>query len=130
VACSAKNDIVIAGYTSDLEKMLNSNAGLKSRFTQFFDFPDWESEDCVALFRLRASEKGFSLGDGVESKFREACITLKQWRGWGNGRDASKLFVAAARQRAQRVHDAPDPEKSLEVGAFRNPIETILKGPG
>ncbi|KAG6948977.1 hypothetical protein JG688_00014836 [Phytophthora aleatoria] len=32
--------IVIAGYAKDMDVMLNRNAGLKSRFTRFIDFPD------------------------------------------------------------------------------------------
>ena len=44
--------IVIAGYPHDIDSMLNSNAGLKSRFTHFFEFPDWRPEDCKSFFEL------------------------------------------------------------------------------
>ena len=43
--------IVIAGYTSDMNEMLKSNAGLKSRFTEFIDFLDWEVDDCVSFVK-------------------------------------------------------------------------------
>ena len=33
--------IIIAGYPHEIDEMFKSNAGLKSRFTHFFEFPDW-----------------------------------------------------------------------------------------
>ena len=37
--------IIIAGYPAEIDDMLNKNAGLRSRFTNFFEFPDWQPED-------------------------------------------------------------------------------------
>ena len=47
--------IIIAGYPGDINKMLDSNPGLKSRFTHFFEFPDWTAGDCVDLIQKRAA---------------------------------------------------------------------------
>ena len=45
--------IIIAGYPGDINKMLDTNPGLKSRFTHFFEFPDWTAADCVDLIKKR-----------------------------------------------------------------------------
>jgi hypothetical protein len=42
------------GYPGDMNKMLDTNPGLKSRFTHFIEFEDWSPEDCLHLFRKRA----------------------------------------------------------------------------
>ena len=47
--------IIMAGYPGDMNKMLDTNPGLKSRFTHFIDFEDWSPEDCLHLFRKRAA---------------------------------------------------------------------------
>ena len=86
--------------------MLNKNAGLKSRFTEFFEFPDWESSDCVKFFQMLASVEKFALGDGVLEKIESACSVLRALDGWGNGRDVTKLWEEAKSQRAERVDPA------------------------
>ena len=57
--------IVIAGYPYEIDQMLQSNAGLKSRFTNTFEFQDWEPEDCKEFFGMLANKKKFMLSDGV-----------------------------------------------------------------
>ena len=47
--------IIMAGYPGDMNKMLDTNPGLKSRFTHFIEFEDWSPEDCLHLFRKRAA---------------------------------------------------------------------------
>ena len=47
--------IIMAGYPGDMNKMLDTNPGLKSRFTHFIEFEDWSPEDCLHLFRKRAT---------------------------------------------------------------------------
>ena len=51
--------IVIAGYPKDIDEMLKSNAGLKSRFTHTLEFPDWKAIDCENAVRKRAKLKDF-----------------------------------------------------------------------
>ena len=36
--------IIMAGYPGDMNKMLDTNPGLKSRFTHFIEFEDWSAE--------------------------------------------------------------------------------------
>ena len=44
--------------------MLSCNAGLKSRFTEFFKFSDWDSEDCTLFFKSLTEKNKFSPGLG------------------------------------------------------------------
>ena len=94
--------IVIAGYQDEINEMLNTNSGLKSRFTHFFDFPDWEAEDCVKFFSMLAEKEHFSLGDGVMDEIDRGCSVLSKLDGWGNGRDVTKLWKESKGQRAHR----------------------------
>ena len=51
----------MAGYPGDMNEMLDSNPGLKSRFTHFVEFEDWSPEDCLHLLGKkvpRRDEKG------------------------------------------------------------------------
>ena len=76
--------IIIAGYANDINGMLNRNQGLKSRFTNFFEFHDFDIPQSVEFFQARA---------------KKGCLYLRMMStamdfncpGWGNGRDVNKV---------------------------------------
>lgn len=95
--------VVIAGYETDINKMLNGNAGLKSRFTQYFNFPDWDSSDCIKFFTSLATKNKFSLDAGVLDELRAQISTLIGFEGWGNGRDIMRIWKSSLTHRASRI---------------------------
>ena len=77
--------IIIAGYPHDLDEMFKSNCGLKSRFTQFFEFPDWQPADCVAFFRHCAENENFApLGDDTTMLVQEGFEKVSKLAGFAN----------------------------------------------
>ena len=119
--------IVIAGYPDEINDMLNSNVGLKSRFTDFFDFPDWECSDCVAFFKMCLEKESFGAGPGVLDKVEEGCNVLRSLKGWGNGRDVAKLWKEAKSERADRVYDKEDIEKMIVLDDVKGGIESMIQ---
>jgi ATPase family associated with various cellular activities (AAA) len=119
--------IIIAGYTTELNEMLNSNEGLKSRFTDFFDFPDWSPSDCTAFFKSRMAEENFVAGEGVYERIEEACGVLVSLDGWGNGRDVMSLWRQAKSERADRVHDSGEVERKIIVEDLNDGINAMIK---
>ena len=118
--------IVIAGYPADIDDMLNRNAGLKSRFTHFFEFPDWEPEDCAAFFKQRGASEGFEVGTCVVEEFKQGCVELKSLNGWGNGRDVKKIWDEAKAERANRVCDTPEIERSLQLSDLQLAMSSMV----
>ncbi|KAG2789625.1 hypothetical protein PC129_g18405 [Phytophthora cactorum] len=55
---------VITEILHGMDHMLDRNAGLKSRFTRFIDFPDWEAQDAVVFLSEQAES------DTLRSKVR------------------------------------------------------------
>jgi hypothetical protein len=105
--------IVIAGYPDKIQQMLETNSGLKSRFNNFFEFPDWEPEDCWSFFLSCAEREGFAVGSEVAGTLLDGCSRLKQLSGWANGRDVTTLWTDSKSHRAQRVVDSPEFDKKL-----------------
>ncbi|ORY39360.1 hypothetical protein BCR33DRAFT_788369 [Rhizoclosmatium globosum] len=119
--------IIIAGYTSDINDMLNANAGLKSRFTNYFEFEDWKPEDCYKYFSDRASEKNFVIQADVQEPFLEGMKTLIGLDGWGNGRDVTKLWEAVLIKRSSRVVANPEPiEKTITLSDVQTALDTMI----
>ncbi|KAF1779378.1 P-loop containing nucleoside triphosphate hydrolase [Phytophthora cactorum] len=105
--------IVIAGYPKDMDVMLNRNAGLKSRFTRFIDFPDWEAEDGVAFLQAKAEKEEIEWGHGAEGILYQTFVELKKLDGFGNGRDAVRVWKELLQCRAQRVFDSPEEIRTI-----------------
>ncbi|KAG3091235.1 hypothetical protein PI125_g17482 [Phytophthora idaei] len=77
-----------------MDHMLDRNAGLKSRFTRFIDFPDWEAQDAVVFLSEQAESENFE----VESEavlilsLQKTFVELKKLSNFGNGRDAVRVW--------------------------------------
>ena len=119
--------IVIAGYPDEINEMLNKNVGLKSRFTDFFDFPDWEGFDCVKFFKMCLEKENFGVGDGVLDKVEEGCNVLRSLEGWGNGRDLVKLWEEAKSERANRIYETEEIEKTILLEDVKVGISAMIQ---
>merc|ERR550539_292032 len=132
--------IVIAGYEADIDKMLNGNSGLKSRFTEYFNFPDWDTNDCVQFFNSLAKKENFVLSAGINEVLFYQCDRLMKLDGWGNGRDITRIWKKSLEQRASRIAKSNDMERCIEgidveealgeLISAREPKKTKLMGSG
>jgi type VII secretion ATPase EccA len=49
--------VIIAGYRADLDKFLDTNEGLRSRFTRNIDFPSYNSHELVEIAHKMAEQR-------------------------------------------------------------------------
>ncbi len=96
--------VVLSGYPAEMEQLLASNPGLRSRFGTHLRFPDYEGEELLEIAERMAAERGFSLepaarellGERVEASRREA-------RHFANAREVRNLLERAYRRQASRL---------------------------
>ncbi len=62
--------IIFTGYPDEMEKMLKSNKGLKSRFPYTFYFEDYTEDELVEIAIRTAQENGYSFSDEALDKVR------------------------------------------------------------
>src|SRR6185437_9087780 len=71
--------VVLAGYPHEMDLLLESNPGLRSRFKKFFLFPDYSSEELLEImvayaesfqYQLTADAKQFVLKKLEEEAFK------------------------------------------------------------
>ncbi len=55
--------IILAGYTDEMNRMLNSNKGLKSRFPFTFEFKDYSEQELLQIAVNTARESGYTFTD-------------------------------------------------------------------
>ncbi|MBV9318380.1 MAG: type VII secretion AAA-ATPase EccA [Mycobacterium sp.] len=58
--------VIIAGYRADLDKFLDTNEGLRSRFTRSIDFPSYTPAELVDIAKFMAEKR--------DSRFEQAAL--------------------------------------------------------
>jgi SpoVK/Ycf46/Vps4 family AAA+-type ATPase len=92
--------VVLAGYPNEMDHLLESNPGLRSRFKKFFLFPDYSPEELLAI--MEAYAEGFQYQ--IISEARELLKnTLDTKKFNGNGRFATNLVDEMIQAQALRL---------------------------
>ena len=97
--------VVVAGYTGEMRRFLDSNPGLRSRFTRTIDFSDYTAPELAAIYRGLVAASGFHLASKAEDALMEACDRMLRARAetFGNGRDMRTLWERTREAQAGRV---------------------------
>jgi Cdc6-like AAA superfamily ATPase len=95
--------VIVAGYPLEMEEFINSNPGLRSRFPRVIHFPDYSTDELVAIFETLAAKHHYELTDDGRERLRAHLAAIGRGTGFGNGRLARNLFEEACAQQASRV---------------------------
>ena len=57
--------VIVAGYPREMQRFLESNTGLASRFPKTLTFADYDADELVAIFQLIAEQAGFTVAPDV-----------------------------------------------------------------
>ena len=111
--------VIVAGYTELMHKFIESNPGFKSRFSKFFEFPDYTGEELMEIFRRFAENNGYTLAEDAEKMLKEKLNEMYENRSrhFGNGRTVRNIFEKAIHRQADRLStegEAPKTEKPLD----------------
>ena len=107
--------VILAGYKKEMAGFLESNSGLKSRFPNLINFPDYTGEELRKIAALQAKGKGYVIDEAVnerlESYFNEVqSINAAEA---GNGRLARNVVEDAILRQSERVVKDPEADMSL-----------------
>lgn len=111
--------VVLCGYTDEMDRLLELNPGLQSRFPNRFDFPDFTLSELSEIARLRVKEYGYHFTRSAWLKFRgilNGAYTNRDPKTWGNARFVSNLLEHIYLRHARRCLLLPD-EKLLTITA-------------
>lgn len=96
---------IVAGYTREMHDFMESNPGLKSRFTKTLHFEDYGAEELTEIFLKLAEENRFTLSETVREALLHHFERLSATRDnhFGNAREARRLFDQATAAQSKRL---------------------------
>ncbi|MGW1045350.1 right-handed parallel beta-helix repeat-containing protein [Streptomyces sp. NPDC002547] len=106
-----RDDVVViaAGYPEDMERLIDSNPGLASRFTRTLRFDDYSSTELVRIVTYQASRHEYQVAEDTSAALLAYFDSIERTDRFGNGRTARQAFQQMTEQHALRVSDLTDP---------------------
>ncbi len=97
--------VIVAGYTNEMKKFIESNPGLKSRFPNYFTFEDYTPRELLSITFDMAEKNGYHLDEGAIQLLFELYTELyeKRDKNFGNGRLARNIFYQAVSNQDERL---------------------------
>ena len=100
--------VIIAGYKNEMQRFIDSNPGLQSRFNRYIDFPDYSGVELADIFKMYMKKNQYTLADDAEEFLKEQfeyAVAHKEHkdRNFGNARFARNVFEKSIQSQANRL---------------------------
>jgi len=138
--------VIVAGYPEAMERFLDVDSGLRSRFTDILHFDDFNEDELYSIYTSLLSQNQEHQGPGLENYIQQL---FSMWiadkdKHFGNARDVNNLLEKMRQMRAERLagnnfsqytdeamltfmpEDIPK-EDFKRLGGHENDIDAIIK---
>lgn len=107
--------VVLAGYTKEMRTFLEANSGLKSRFPNIIEFPDYTASQLLQIANNIAQSMDYEIADDAQSKLLNYFekIQTNRAKNSGNGRLARNVIEEASLSQATRLMKEPNASLTL-----------------
>ncbi len=102
--------VIVAGYGNEMNRFINSNPGLKSRFSRYFHFEDYTAEELLLIFQSFCDQHSYTLTDAAKEVLLTQFKQLYDHRdkSFGNGRLVRNMFEKTIEKQANRLVNIPN----------------------
>ena len=118
--------VIIAGYKDEMQRFIDSNPGLQSRFNRYIDFPDYTGGELVDIFKMYMKKNQYTLAPDAELFLKEQfdyAVAHKD-RNFGNARFARNVFEKSIQMQANRLEG----QRNLSTSQLTELTVDDLKG--
>jgi AAA+ superfamily predicted ATPase len=125
--------VIPAGYPEQMDALLSTNPGFRSRFTQHLVFADYDDAELIDIFRGMLRSLGYRVEPPTEDVVARQLARERMSGAFGNGRAVRNLTERAIRRQAvrldaRRTGGAPISVDDLELllpGDFEDPAQDL-----
>lgn len=103
--------VILAGYEKDMEQFLQTNAGLRSRFPNKFNFENYSLVEMLKIAQIIIKSKGLKVSKGGFQTLKNELLPAVGNREAGNGRFVRNLIEKADRNQNLRISKMENPSK-------------------
>lgn len=107
--------VILAGYSNEMAEFLEANSGLKSRFPNIIDFPDYTGEELLEITKITVRSKGYVLDSEAEAPlldfYKKVQALIPDTA--GNGRLVRNKVEEAILNQSRRLVAEPEADMSL-----------------
>lgn len=97
--------VIVAGYPEPMEKFLDSNPGLRSRFNKYIQFEDYSVSQLVDIFIEMCTSQDFIIGEGVKEELalKIGVMVANAGENFANAREIRNYFENVVAKQAERL---------------------------
>ena len=120
--------VIIAGYTNEMKRFINSNPGLQSRFNRYINFPDYSASELFQIYELHAKKNQYQLNPEAAEFLRARLeyVVAHKDRNFGNGRYSRNLFEKSIQNQANRLSNESNPTSEMLSEITKEDVEKAL----
>lgn len=119
--------VIVAGYPDEMHRFIDSNPGLKSRFSRYFFFDHYQPDDLLSILDLFLEGARLTLTHPARREARSllAHFYKRRDKSFGNGRFVRNLFERIVEKQANRISTVSPLTDELLCSITKADIPTI-----
>ena len=100
--------LILAGYTQQINDMLDRNPGFRSRINEYIEFPDYSLEEAKEIFcRMAEDVYGMDVSDEALVLFEKQYLKAKTEKDFGNARTIRNILEKSISKHAVNLKILP-----------------------
>jgi AAA+ superfamily predicted ATPase len=121
---------ILAGYTKEMNDMINMNPGLKDRIQFYVDFPDYDESELLQIFSKLCKDNKYRLSDSAKDTLLTGFTRIinRKSQNFSNARLARKVFERVRIKQALRTSGGTISDADIKAVLSEKDIAELLRG--
>ena len=123
--------IIVAGYDGLMERFIDSNPGLRSRFKNYIRFADYTGDELYKIFMSLCKKSQYTVTDDAKAALLNYFTALyaNRDKNFGNGRDVRNAFENIITRQSKRVARLKNPtDEQMSTVTVEDLPQIIMDG--
>ncbi|MGK7882901.1 MAG: AAA family ATPase [Crocosphaera sp.] len=120
--------VIVAGYGEEMNRFIESNPGLQSRFTRYFNFEDYTPKELLLIFQSISQNHDYHLSKKAEEKlllqFKE--LYNNRNKSFGNGRLVRNIFEKTIAKQGNRLAKLSNLDNKMMQEILPEDVERLI----
>lgn len=105
--------VVLAGYSNEMEELIQRNPGFESRIQFYLNFPDYNEDELYEIFKQMAKKEDYKLTNGAKTELYNNFKMAINTPNFSNGRYVRNLYEKIKIEQANRVEKEVQADENL-----------------